>query len=82
MFTSAFPLAKDIKNTLNIFFIVIYVLSLQVDCDAIFASDEIDRPSEVPPTPWEQIPELLQVNPERKASGSLADFRHGLKGVA
>jgi len=34
----------------------------QVDCDAIFDSDEIDRPSEVPPTPWEKIPELLQVS--------------------
>ncbi len=49
----------------------------------------------MPPTPWEQIPELLQVNPERKASGRLwraggggggvcylgPMVRHGLKGA-
>jgi hypothetical protein len=33
----------------------------QVDCDAIFSSDEIDRPAAVPPIKWEALPEYLQV---------------------
>ncbi len=32
-----------------------------MNCDAIFDSDEIDRPNDGPPVPWEQIPEPLQV---------------------
>lgn len=42
----------------------------QVDCDAIFDSDEIDRPSEGPPVPWDQIPESLQA--EYNHSGQVA----------
>jgi hypothetical protein len=34
---------------------------LKVDCGAIFSSDEIDRPSAVPPVKWEEVNEYLQV---------------------
>ncbi len=34
---------------------------LKVDCGAIFSSDEIDRPSAVPPVKWEEVSEYLQV---------------------
>jgi hypothetical protein len=32
-----------------------------VDCNLIFASDEIDRPASEPPLKWEQIPQNIQV---------------------
>jgi len=40
--------------------LVVGTVKAKVDCDAIFASEEIDKPSEDPPKPWEQIPRKIQ----------------------
>lgn len=34
---------------------------LQVDCDELFGSEEIDRPSDHPPKQWHEIPKKIQV---------------------
>lgn len=40
--------------------LVVGTVRSKVDCKAIFASEEIDKPSDHPPKPWEEIPPKIQ----------------------
>ena len=65
LFSQYIPLKQidSFKQMIYIFIHWIFLRGnvLQVNCDAIFDSDEIDRPNDGPPVPWDQIPEPLQV---------------------